>query len=191
MPGSDKHRWVVRNGGFQWPRGRQKSGPGLKRSGPTRGVKIPLEYVGRDSVALLGDVVLLKGWSGSEVPLYNVYVWKCVKLTFNGQFPRVVWFFQPTAASEYIADFCLFVRHRNLKIRMPQISIVSNLPWSHGTISIRIGNESLACHNLRQRYGKKVIKLTVRRCQSSGLLLVPPELSWPTTIPSKIPMSSG
>ena len=47
----------------RWDRGKWSDW----RGGP-RGVKIPSEYVDRDSVVPLGEVVLLKGWSGSEVP---------------------------------------------------------------------------------------------------------------------------
>ena len=52
-----------REAGKKWPRSEEMGGP-------TRAVKIPLEYVGRDSAGPLGEVVLLNGWSGSEVPLY-------------------------------------------------------------------------------------------------------------------------
>ena len=46
---------------------------GTEGSGPIRGVKIPLEYVDRDSGGWsVGRSGPIKGWSGSEVPLYKI-----------------------------------------------------------------------------------------------------------------------
>ena len=70
MPGSDKHRCVVRRGGFQWPRVVWKWSRSEQKDGPAKEVKIPLHYVGRDSAGPLGEGVLLNGWFGDEVPLY-------------------------------------------------------------------------------------------------------------------------